>query len=53
MFRKNLVGEIQKLTKEISRIPTEEAKILADLSKSKLSQDKVGEHGMPNRIRSD
>ena len=53
MFRKNLVGEIQKLAKEISRIPTEEAKILADLSKSKLSQDRVGDSGMPNRIRSD
>ena len=53
MFRKNLVGEIQKLAKEISRIPTEEAKILADLSKSKLSQERVGESGMPNRIRSD
>ena len=39
MWKKNLVGEIQKLAKEISRIPTEEAKILADLSKSHLSQD--------------
>ncbi len=37
MWKKNLVGEIQKLAKEISRIPTEEAKILADLSKSHLS----------------
>ena len=42
MFRKNLVGEIQKLAKEISRIPTEEAKILADLSRSKLSQGGAG-----------
>ena len=39
MWKKNLVGEIQKLAKEISRIPTEEAKILADLSKSHLSHD--------------
>ena len=39
MWKKNLVGEIQKLAKEISRIPTEEAKILADLSKSHLSQE--------------
>jgi len=37
MWKKNLVGEIQKLAKEISRIPTEEAKILADLSKSHIS----------------
>jgi len=40
MWQKNLVGEIQKLAKEISRIPTEEAKIkLADLSKSHLSHE--------------
>lgn len=39
MWKKNLVGEIQKLAKEISRIPTEEAKILADLSKSHLSHE--------------
>lgn len=39
VLRKNLVGEIQKLAKELNKIPTEEAKILADLSKSKFSQD--------------
>jgi len=39
MYRKNLVGEIQRLAKELNKIPTEEAKILADLSKSKLSYD--------------
>ena len=54
MFRKNLVGEIQKLAKEISRIPTEEAKILADLSKSRLSHDRSeNAQAMGNRIRSD
>lgn len=54
MFRKNLVGEIQKLAKEISRIPTEEAKILADLSKSRLSNDRSeNAHVMGTRIRSD
>lgn len=39
MYRKNLVSEIQRLAKELNKIPTEEAKILADLSKSKLSFD--------------
>ena len=39
MWKKNLVGEIQKLAKEISRIPTEEAEILADLSRSNLSHN--------------
>lgn len=39
MYRKNLVSEIQRLAKELNKIPTEEAKILADLSKSKLSYD--------------
>jgi hypothetical protein len=39
MYRKNLVGEIQRLARELNKIPTEEAKILADLSKSKLSYD--------------
>jgi len=42
MYRKNLVGEIQRLAKELNKIPTEEAKILADLSKSKLSFDVRG-----------
>ena len=46
MWKKNLVGEIQKLAKEISRIPTEEAKILADLSKSHFSQDGSKRHVM-------
>ena len=46
MWKKNLVGEIQKLAKEISRIPTEEAKILADLSKSHLSHDGSKRHVM-------
>lgn len=53
MWKKNLVGEIQKLAKEISRIPTEEAKILADLSKSHLSHDgsrrQVFSGQLPNR----
>lgn len=44
MWKKNLVGEIQKLAKEISRIPTEEAKILADLSKSHLSHEGSRRH---------
>ena len=39
MFRKNLVSEVQKLAKELNKIPTEEARILADLSKSRFSQD--------------
>ena len=55
MWKKNLVGEIQKLAKEISRIPTEEAKILADLSKSHFCKDNIrsGHHmmGTPSRPR--
>lgn len=39
MFRKNLVSEVQKLARELNKIPTEEAKILADLSRSKFSAD--------------
>lgn len=39
MFRKNLVSEVQKLARELNKIPTEEARILADLSKSHFSQD--------------
>lgn len=39
MLRKNLVSEVQKLARELIRIPTEEARILADLSRSRLSQD--------------
>lgn len=46
MWKKNLVGEIQKLAKEISRIPTEEAKILADLSKSHLSHENSRAHAL-------
>lgn len=39
LFRKNLVSEVQKLAKELNKIPTEEAKILADLSRSRFSAD--------------
>ena len=39
MFRKNLVSEVQKLARELVRIPTEEARILADLSRSRFSQE--------------
>jgi hypothetical protein len=39
MYRKNLVGEIQRLSKELNKMPTEEAMKFADLSKSKLSFD--------------
>ena len=49
MWQKNLVGEIQKLAKEISRIPTEEAKIkLADLSRSHLSHEGMGSKRVAN-----
>lgn len=39
VFRKNLVSEVQKLAKELNKIPTEEARILADLSRSRISAD--------------
>ncbi len=39
MFRKNLVSEVQKLARELTKIPTDEAKILADLSRSRISND--------------
>lgn len=39
MFRKNLVSEVQKLARELNKIPTEEARILADLSRSRFSAD--------------
>lgn len=39
MFRKNLVSEVQKLARELNKIPTEEARILADLSRSRISHD--------------
>lgn len=41
MFRKNLVSEVQKLARELNKMPTEEARILADLSKSRFSQEGV------------
>ena len=37
MLRKNLITEVQKLARELNKIPTEEARILADLSKSGFS----------------
>lgn len=39
MYRKNLVSEIQRLAKELNKIPTEEAIKLADQSRSKISYD--------------
>jgi hypothetical protein len=39
MLRKNLVIEVQKLARELNKIPTEEAKMLADLSRSRISAD--------------
>lgn len=39
MFRKNLVSEVQKLARELNKIPTEEARILADMSRSRISHD--------------
>ena len=39
LFRKNLVSEVQKLAKELNKIPTDEARILADLSRSRISFD--------------
>jgi hypothetical protein len=39
MLRKNVVSEIQKIAKELARIPTDEAKIMAGLSKSVFSQE--------------
>lgn len=39
LFRKNLVSEVQKLAKELYKIPTDEARILADLSRSRISFD--------------
>lgn len=39
MFRKILVSEVQKLARELTKIPTDEAKILADLSHSRISND--------------
>ena len=41
MLRKNLVSEVQKLARELNRIPTEEAKMMADLSQSRFSQEGV------------
>lgn len=40
------MSEIQRLAKELNKIPTEEAKILADLSKSKLSYDVRGSNSI-------
>jgi hypothetical protein len=45
MFRKNLVSEVQKLAKELNKMPTEEARILADLSRSRLSADATSRAG--------
>jgi hypothetical protein len=39
MFRKNLVSEVQKLARELNKIPTDEAKLLADLSRSRISNE--------------
>jgi hypothetical protein len=45
LFRKNLVSEVQKLAKELNKIPTEEAKVLADLSRSRVSIDGASRTG--------
>lgn len=50
MYRKGLVNEIQRLAKELNKIPTEEARLLAEMSKSKLgSADFRGSHTMVNQ----
>ena len=49
MYRKNLVGEIQRLAKELNKMPTEEANLkLADLSKSNLAFDPRGSNSINN-----
>ena len=48
MFRKNLVFEVQKLARELNKIPTEEARILADLSRSRFSADTTSKVGPLN-----
>jgi hypothetical protein len=41
MLRKNLVSEVQKLARELNRIPTEEAKMMSELSQSRFSQEGI------------
>jgi len=48
MFRKNLVSEVQKLARELNKIPTEEARILADLSRSRFSAEATSRVGPLN-----
>ena len=40
-MRKNIVSEIQKIARELKNIPTDEAKILAELSKSVFSNENM------------
>jgi hypothetical protein len=41
VMRKNIVSEIQKIARELKNIPTDEAKILAELSKSVFSNENM------------